>query len=195
MTGSQSVRIRIIRKRHETLHATSSAPVSNPPKGSRWAVWLATGFGAGYLPIMPGTYGSAEGLVLYVGLAHLFRDMSQGRLLLCATVVLTTLLSLGIIALALPHFSSDDPSAIVIDEIAGQAITLLALAFLSPDLVTGWFGLLVGFILFRAFDTLKPYPIWKMGYWKGAVGVLADDVGAAIVAAAILYGLSRLGWV
>ena len=54
--------------------------------------------------------------------------------------------------------------------------------------------LAAGFLLFRTFDTLKPYPIWKMGYWKGAVGVLADDIGAAIAAAAILYGIGRLGW-
>jgi len=161
---------------------------------SRWSVWLSTGFGAGYLPVMPGTYGSAEGVVLYLALAWGLRGVPQGLWFLCAAMLVLTALSLWIIACALPHFSSDDPSAIVLDEVAGQGLTLLGVAFLYPDLSWSWLSLAVAFILFRAFDTLKPYPIWKLGHWKGALGVLADDVGAAVAAGVALYGLGRLGW-
>ena len=176
--------------------APPRSPLTTPtPVAPRWAVWLATGFGAGYLPVMPGTYGSAEGVGLFLVLAWGVRGMPQGLWLLCAAVLLLTGLSQWIIARALPHFSSDDPSAIVIDEVAGQALTLLGLAFLHRDAFSSWLAVGVGFILFRALDTLKPYPIWKLGHFKGALGVLADDVGAAMVAALTLYGLGRLGWV
>jgi len=158
-------------------------------------VWLATGGGAGYLPVMPGTYGSAEGVVFYLFLAWLVGSTAQGLWILVAAVLLLQLLSLGIIAKALPHFTSDDPSAIVLDEVAGQALTLLAIAFLHRDPLSNWLAVAAGFFLFRALDTLKPYPIWKLGYLKGAWGVLADDVGAAVVAAFVLYGLGWLGWV
>ncbi|MBI3933516.1 MAG: phosphatidylglycerophosphatase A [Acidobacteria bacterium] len=158
-------------------------------------MWLATGFGAGYLPVMPGTYGSAEGVVLYLGLASVFRGMTHGLWILCATILVLTGLSLWIISRALPHFSNDDPSAIVLDEVAGQAITLLGIAFVHTDLSSSWLAPAAGFLMFRALDALKPYPIWKLGHRKGAMGVLADDVGAAIVAAGALYGLGRFGWV
>jgi len=181
--------------RNSNSPAPSSPFPTTSPTAPRWAVALATGFGAGHLPVMPGTYGSAEGVVLYLALARIFRGQPQAFWLLCAAVLLLTFLSLWIIALALPHFSSDDPSAIVIDEVAGQGITLLGIAFLHRDLSSSWLALAVGFILFRVLDSLKPYPIWKLGHWKGAVGVLADDVGAAAVAALTLYGISRLGWV
>jgi phosphatidylglycerophosphatase A len=173
---------------------TSPAPSPARPLTSRWPVWFSTGFGVGYLPVMPGTYGSAEGVLLYLGLAWGLRSNPHGLWILCLALLLLTALSWWLIARALPHFTSDDPSAIVIDEVAGQGLTLLGIALVRTDLSWSWLSVAVGFILFRAFDALKPYPIWKLGHWKGALGVLADDVGAAIVAGLALYGLGRLGW-
>jgi phosphatidylglycerophosphatase A len=143
---------------------------------------------------MPGTYGSAEGVILYAALSLVLRAVPNGMWLLCAAVLLLTLLSWWIIALALPHFSNDDPQPIVLDEISGQMLTLLPLAFLARDPLSDWLAVGAGFILFRAFDALKPWPIWKLGHFKGALGVLADDVGAAVVAALILFGLLTLAW-
>ena len=163
-------------------------------RAPRWAVMAATGFGVGHLPIMPGTYGSAEGVLLYIGLEALLGSGPHAVWLLCGSVVLLTVLSQWLIALALPHFSSDDPSQIVLDEVAGQALTLLGMAFLGRDPLSNWLLLAAGFILFRAFDAIKPYPIWKLGHFKGALGVLADDVGAAVAAGLVLSGLGRLGW-
>jgi phosphatidylglycerophosphatase A len=165
------------------------------PSASSWAVKLSTGFGAGYLPVMPGTYGSAEGVLLYLGLTRLLHGTPHGLWILCAALLLLTGLSWWIIARALPHFSSDDPPAIVLDEVAGQGLTLLGIALAHADLSWSWLSLAAGFILFRAFDALKPYPIWKLGHWKGALGVLADDVGAGVAAGAVLFGLVRIGWV
>jgi phosphatidylglycerophosphatase A len=143
---------------------------------------------------MPGTYGSAEGLLLYVGMAALLAHSASGVWLLCAGVIALTLLSLWIIRLALPHFTSDDPSAVVLDEVAGQALTLLPLAFLGRDPLSDWLAAGAGFILFRAFDALKPWPIWKLGHFAGALGVLADDLGAAVAAGLVLFGIGGLGW-
>ena len=144
---------------------------------------------------MPGTYGSVEGVLLFVALSWLLRGTSNGLWILCGAMLLITVLSWWIIARALPHFSSDDPSAIVIDEVAGQGLTLLGITLARGDLSWSWLGLAVGFVLFRAFDALKPYPIWKLGHWKGALGVLADDIGAAVAAGALVYGAGRLGWI
>jgi phosphatidylglycerophosphatase A len=172
--------------------ASTSARPASP--SSRWAVWISTGFGAGYLPVMPGTYGSAEGVVLYLGLVWGLQGKPPGLWILCAALLAVTALSLWIISCALPHFSSDDPSAIVLDEVAGQGLTLLGMAFAHPDLSWSWLSLAVGFVLFRGFDALKPYPIWKLGHFRGALGVLADDVGAAVAAGLVLHGLARIGW-
>jgi phosphatidylglycerophosphatase A len=114
--------------------------------------------------------------------------------LLGTAVVLVAIASLVVIAKALPHFSSDDPPAIVLDEVAGQALTLLPLPFLPPAAGMPWIALGAGFFLFRVFDTLKPYPIWKLGNLKGAPGVLADDLGAGIVAAIVLLVLANWLW-
>ena len=93
-------------------------PESSPTRtrnAPRWAVWVATGFGAGYLPVMPGTYGAAEGVVLFLALAAVTTPLRHGFWLLSAAVAFLAALSWWVIAKALPHFSSDDPSAIVLD--------------------------------------------------------------------------------
>jgi len=142
---------------------------------------------------MPGTYGSAQGAVLYFLLAAFTARLPYHPWPLTAAVLLLVVFSLLIIAAALPHFSSDDPSAIVLDEVAGQALTLLPLAFLPAVPGIPWIAVGAGFLLFRTLDTLKPYPIWKLGHLKGAWGVLADDLGAGLVAALLLFALTRLG--
>ncbi|MBI4459017.1 MAG: phosphatidylglycerophosphatase A [Acidobacteria bacterium] len=172
--------------------------LSNPTKPAvtrgirrRWAVVLATGLGAGYLPIMPGTYGSALGVALYLGLAAFARTTPHPFATLLAASLILVGATIGVVALALPSFSSKDPQTIVLDEVAGQLLTLLAL----PVGLASWTAVVVGFLLFRALDTMKPYPIWKMGHWRGAWGVVADDLGAGVVGAALLAGSSYwLSW-
>ena len=83
--------------------------------------------------------------------------------------------SICVVALALPSSSSEDPPNIVLDEVAGQLLTHLAL-----PLVPKWapfFGLAVfaGFVLFQMLDTMKPYWIWKLGHWSA--GQLAGSAG------------------
>ncbi len=166
-------------------------------RGSRrrcWAVWLATGLGAGYLPVMPGTYGSALGVGLYLGLAALAGTLPYPRLFLSLSGVLLCGISIWVVSVALETFRQEDPSAVVLDEVAGQVLTLLPLPLLSEAGFSYWAQVAAGFVLFRALDVIKPYPIWKLGHLNGAWGVVADDIAAGLAAAVLLVGLGQLGW-
>ena len=162
---------------------------------SRAGLWLATGLGLGYAPIAPGTAGSLASVALFA-LAHSFL---QGTTLLAAYLV--SLLLLWVMAQwsteqALLHWQSKDPQAVVIDEIVGQWVAYGGLLLVAaPPLTTGgWKYLLVGFILFRAFDVLKPFPIRRSERLPGATGVVRDDVLAGLYAAAGLALLAWTGW-
>lgn len=159
---------------------------------SRMAVVLAVGGGLGYLPIAPGTWGSMGGVVLYwlleaiflgVGAAWGAPTQANGIMFHTALVALTLAVSLlGVWASgrAALHFDQSDPSPVVVDEVAGQ---LLALHAMSP---LGWKEVLVGFLLFRAFDIWKPFPARAAESLRGGWGIMADDWIAGFYAAIVL---------
>lgn len=165
----------------------SPSPPPPPPPPARWAVWLATGLGAGYLPKMPGTYGSLEGVGIYLALDYAARAAGLPRAGLAVLVIFLAVISVWITAKALPHFSSSDPQVIVIDEIAGQAATLLGLAFWPAGAHWGWIHILAGFILFRILDIVKPLLIRRADKLPGAWGVVADDVSAGLTGGLLLW--------
>jgi len=165
------------------------------PRKSRWAVWLATGCGAGYLPFMPGTYGSALGVLLYLGLAELARTTAYPAGALAAAAVVVTGLSIWVAALALRSFCEPDPQVIVLDEVAGQVLALLPLPLTTPLAPRSyWIAVGIGFLLFRALDALKPYPIWKAERLHGVWGVMGDDLAAGLITAALLAAILRFGF-
>jgi phosphatidylglycerophosphatase A len=134
------------------------------------ALAVGTGCGAGYSPIAPGTAGSALGVALYVLLAP------AGPAALASA--LAVLLPVGVWAAGIcgERYGAHDHGRIVVDEIAGQ---LIALA--SFPARTGW--LLAGFLAFRFFDIVKPFPARRIDRtWRTAGGVMADDVVAGIYA-------------
>lgn len=143
---------------------------------------------------MPGTYGSALGVVVYLLLEAFAAPLAYGRWLVVFSILLIAGLSASVIAAALAQFSEQDPAPIVLDEVAGQLVALLPIPFLQREKPATWIAILAGFLLFRALDVLKPYPIWKLDRRKGAWGVLADDLGAGVLAAIVLFGLSQLRW-
>lgn len=140
---------------------------------------IATWFGAGLLPIAPGTWGSLAALPCALILVTL---AGPWGLFLGAAL----LFPIGIWASArtAQDRGQDDPGTVVVDEVVGQWLTLLPIAFdlwLYP----------VGFFLFRIFDILKPWPIgWIDREVKGGFGIMADDVVAGLYAAALCYGLA-----
>lgn len=139
---------------------------------------VASGFGSGYAPVAPGTVGSVVALVLGVGLA------AWSGWALAAACVLAC--GAGLWAVAASG-AKDDPGWVVIDEFAGMWITLLPLGHVSP-----W-GALAAFGVFRVLDISKPGPIGWADRQHGAFGVMADDVIAGVIGAAVLWG-AMLMW-
>jgi phosphatidylglycerophosphatase A len=144
----------------------------------RLARLVASGLGSGYAPRAPGTAGSLLALVL-------------GALLMRAS---PWALPLAALAATLGGFwairaaqVAGDPGWVVIDEVAGQWLAMLGLAGAA------WPGLLAAFALFRLLDIAKPGPVGWADRQHGAFGIMADDVIAGLLAAAILLGL-RLAW-
>ncbi|MFZ0334362.1 MAG: phosphatidylglycerophosphatase A [Candidatus Acidiferrales bacterium] len=163
--------------------------------------FLATAGGAGYLPAAPGTWGSLVGVLLYwassriflghVGIdlrwreAHHVLPFSPWTILLA---VLIALIGVAVSARVARFVSRKDPQFVVIDEVSGQFLTyLVALAPLN------WKYLLLGFILFRGFDTWKPFPARQAESLPGGWGIMADDWMAGIYAAIGLWIARALG--
>lgn len=145
-----------------------------------WAVWIATAAGAGYFPIAPGTAGSAVGVVLVVGLARLHLERAWPSIILGGVSLL--LFGLGVWAggEAEKFFGRVDPGPVVIDEVMGQMLTFL----LVPHATWKW--LLGGFLLFRAFDIVKPFPARQAERIPRGWGIMIDDAVAGLYALAVL---------
>jgi phosphatidylglycerophosphatase A len=150
-----------------------------------WATLTATFFGAGRLRPGPGTCGSAITVLLWWLLARSIAPSSRPwmAIALAAVAVLA-----GIPAATRVGRASGlkDPQCVVIDEVAGQLVTLIA----AP--IT-WQSLLLGFILFRAFDIVKPPPIRYLERLPEGVGIVVDDVGAGLYALAIVQMALHFG--
>ena len=143
----------------------------------RIAVTLATGFGVGYAPIAPGTWGSMPSVLLAWGLGR--AAPTWGVPIAAAACALAGTWAADRAAI---RFQAKDPRRVVVDEIAGQ---LVALAFLPPTPAV----LIAGFLLFRAFDIWKPWPADRLEALPGGSGIMADDLMAGLYANLILQGL------
>jgi phosphatidylglycerophosphatase A len=142
----------------------------------RFAVLLATGGGAGYSPVAPGTAGSAVGLIIYA-LSWWWAPLWQ-----IALVAVVSVVGIWVSGVAARHFGREDPGQVVIDEIAGQLVTLLLTG-------AGVGAAVAGFFIFRVLDVIKPWPAGRFERLPGGLGIMADDLMAGI------YGnlLLRLG--
>jgi len=139
-----------------------------------WRV-IASFFGIGFFPVAPGTFASLAIVLLY---RWLLCPLALPQLLL----IVLLLLVLGVPAAAAyaSELKKNDPGRVVVDEAAGQ---LLVLVSVSPD----WTLLVIGFLLFRFFDIVKPFPIRKLEGLPGGWGIMADDVAAALMAKLLLH--------
>ena len=142
--------------------------------------FLATGAFVGYLPVAPGTFGTLAAIPLYLVLSGL-------NPLACALIVA------AVAAAAVPLAGSaerqagvKDPGIVVIDEVAGFLVAMLGVA-------PGWTMLVAGFLLFRAFDILKPPPARSSQALPGGLGIVADDIIAGIYTNLALRLLAGLG--
>jgi phosphatidylglycerophosphatase A len=132
------------------------------------ALALATAFGAGYAPVAPGTFGSIVGLVLWAALPA---SPSTHAAVIAGVGVVGAWSA----SVAEQHFARTDPSHVVIDEVLGMLITLFA----NP---VAWPGAILGFLLFRVADVIKPFPANRLERLHGGLGVMADDAMAGVYA-------------
>jgi len=143
---------------------------------TRWAWTLATFFGAGLLKPGPGTYGSIAATLLWYAAAHIFHPTTT-TLAVATTIAAIIVTAIGIPASTIVARESgrEDPGHVVIDEVAGQLIALIAIA---PDPRHAALSLL----LFRLFDIWKPWPIRRLEALPEGTGIMLDDVAAGILA-------------
>jgi phosphatidylglycerophosphatase A len=161
--------------------------MSRGPAAGRCAWLVATFFGTGRLRPAPGSWASAATVLLWWIIALKLSPQSQ----LVAVLALAGLaVGLGIPASTrvVRQTGLHDPRFIVIDEVAGQLIALAA----AP---LRWKSLLVGFILFRAFDILKPPPLRLLERLPEGAGIVIDDLGAGLYALAGMQLLLHYRWV
>jgi phosphatidylglycerophosphatase A len=143
------------------------------------AVILASAGGAGFLPLAPGTWGSALAVAIFV----LFSPVGLWQF----GLTLAALFFLGIWAAdgAERVFGREDDRRIVIDEVGGQLVALVPLLVLGSSRSVA--ALVTGFVLFRCFDIWKPGPVrWAERRFAGGVGVMMDDLVAGLLAAVVL---------
>ena len=164
----------------------SSQSFPSPAGKTRWAWWVATFFGAGYLGPGPGTYGSVAAVILWL-LAGFFLNHNTVTLTLGTAVGLVAVAAIGIPAATRVARESgrEDPGFVVVDEVAGQWVALLGV----PPL---WPNALLGLILFRFFDILKPWPIRRFEALPEGLGIVADDLVAGAFAWAATLLVLRL---
>ncbi len=141
---------------------------------------LATFFGIGFFPLAPGTLASA---LVTCG----YRFVLRGVPLPVSAVGMAVLFLLGVWSSGIyaAELGLPDPGRIVIDEVCGQFLVLL--------LIPGeWRLLVLGFVFFRLFDILKPFPIRKLEGLPGGWGIMSDDIGAGLAAALSVHLVLRL---
>lgn len=168
---------------------TDSCPLLPPSSCSRaplWAKLVATFLGAGLLHPGPGSWGSAATVLLWWLLRYAIKPNWQPAV--------TILLAAAVILIGIPAATQmaratglKDPQFVVIDEVAGQLITLIAVP-------VSWKTMVLGFILFRGFDIVKPPPLRQLEKLPEGIGIVVDDVGAGLYALAIMQLALHFGF-
>lgn len=173
---------------------TLTAPVANSasPEAANtnqeaplWATLVGTFFYAGRMKPGPGTWGSVAAVLLWRAFGGIITPQWQLPVIVGAAAVVT---AIGIPAATrvARAAGNNDPSHVVIDEVAGQLIALIG----AP---LHWSSLLAGLVLFRLFDITKPFPIRQLERLPEGTGVMLDDVGAGLCALAVMQTLFHYG--
>jgi phosphatidylglycerophosphatase A len=163
-----------------TTNSSTTVPEPQPKTRTLWAWTVATFFGAGLGKPGPGTWGSVAAVLLWA-LAGMALHASTQTLLILLFIGILLSIALGVPAatIAARETGRHDPGFVVIDEVAGQWIALL----FAP---VSWKTLLLGFILFRAFDILKPPPVRQLERLPEGTGIVVDDVAAGLYALLVM---------
>ena len=142
--------------------------------------WVAFGFGSGLMPVAPGTFGTVVAMPLY----WLLSDLALWWYLLVAASMFVV--GIYLCGRTAKELGVEDHPGIVWDEIVGYLVTMIA----APS---GWPWMMVGFVLFRLFDILKPWPIGFIDRRiKGGLGIMLDDILAGVFGFIIIQIISNV---
>lgn len=148
---------------------------------SRLAWAIATWFGCGMIPKAPGTAGSVGAIPFYLA------AMQAGQASVATAALGITIVGIWASSVVARELGTKDPQIVVVDEVAGFFITMLPMARVS------WQAVLVGFVLFRLFDSTKPWPIRSFEALPGGWGIVLDDVVAGAFGACVMAVLHARG--
>ena len=188
-----------IKESSDELNPSVALPADEIPlrkrrtMGDYFALAIAT-CGVGYFPIAPGTMGSLVGVGLYLTIwAGAYRLLETNALrsrlnllyiftpqmtIMLVVIFFVTMAGIWAATRAERLVRKKDPSIVVIDEVAGQMIALLS----GPFWIHTWWSIFTAFLLFRAFDIWKPYPVRHLERLESGLGIMADDVLAGAYA-------------
>ena len=144
------------------------------------AVWVATAGGVGYFPVAPGTAGSLLGVGIVLAFSLLPVAPAWRSVAGALAAIILMVLGAAAASKAETFFGRVDPGQVVIDEVVGQMIALVAWP------VAGWKTYVAGFILFRFFDIVKPFPARRCERIAGGWGIMLDDVVAGAYSLLVL---------
>lgn len=165
--------------------ASSKQASEVPLRTLQWATLLGTFFGIGRMRPGPGTWASAATVALWAALAFNL-PLSLRTSLVIGLAVLVTLVGIPAATQISRGSGVKDPQLVVIDEVAGQLVALIAVPL-------AWKSLLAGFILFRVFDILKPPPVRQLEAIPEGAGIVLDDVAAGLYALAVMHLFLHFG--
>jgi phosphatidylglycerophosphatase A len=160
--------------------ANSTVQIHPPSeKKTPWAWAVGTFFGAGLLKPGPGTYGSISAVLLWYAAAHLLHPAPVALAIGTAIAAIgATLIGIPAATIVARESGREDPGHVVIDEVAGQLIALVAIP-------ADWRHAALSLLLFRLFDILKPPPIRQLERLPTGTGIMLDDVAAGLFALVI----------
>ncbi len=161
----------------QTAGATRAVPL--------WATLIATFFGIGRLRPGPGTWASAATVVLWAASSHAIAPFLRTPVAI-GLALLVTLIGIPAATQVGRGSGMKDPQFVVIDEVAGQLVALIAVPL-------AWKSFLAAFILFRAFDIVKPPPVRQLEAIPEGAGIVLDDLAAGLYALAVMHLLLHFG--
>src|SRR5207302_4655261 len=153
----------------------------HPPskKKTIWAWAIGTFFGAGLLQPGPGTYGSIAAVLLWYAAAHILHPTPAALAIgTSVTALIATLVGIPAATIVARESGREDPGQVVIDEVAGQLIALIAIP-------ADWRHAALSLLLFRLFDIFKPPPIRRLERLPSGTGIMLDDIAAGLFALAV----------
>ena len=150
-----------------------------------WATLVGTFFGIGRIQPGPGTWGSAATMVLWAALAYNLAPWLRTPVAV-GLAAMVTLLGIPAATQVARGSGIKDPQFVVIDEVAGQLVALIAVPLT-------WKSFLAGFILFRVFDIVKPPPVRQLEAIPEGAGIVLDDVAAGLYALGVMHLFLRFG--